>query len=182
MPAADQPTGQGGTGLPGADDDRVIVRHDRPPVSPVAAPARSTASKVRREFGCVSISRLDDEVGRHCPGLAIMPDRLPSGRWVEPIIRGSSLAPMRKAAHMPQPDVAPPDGGASISGRDPLLLMTGGVRRTFATRPPDIDAGEQEQPHHVDEMPVPGSELEAEMLGRSEMAEKRADQAHDQER
>ena len=34
-------------------------------------------------------------------------------------------------------------------------------------RGPDIDADEQEQPHHVDEVPVPGGELEAEMLGRA---------------
>ena len=34
---------------------------------------------------------------------------------------------------------------------------------------PDVDAGEQEQPHHVDEVPVPGGELEAEMLLRREV-------------
>ena len=38
------------------------------------------------------------------------------------------------------------------------------------TGTPDIDAGEQEQPHHVDEMPVPGGEFEAEVLGRREVA------------
>src|SRR5215510_10196289 len=46
---------------------------------------------------------------------------------------------------------------------------------------PDVDAAEQEQPDHVDEVPVPGGELEAEMLGRFELAGKRAAQAHDQE-
>src|SRR5882672_9863443 len=55
------------------------------------------------------------------------------------------------------------------------------VRHGFRAVAPDIDADEQEQPHHVDEMPVPGGELEAEMLRRREMAEIRADQAHDQE-
>ena len=35
---------------------------------------------------------------------------------------------------------------------------------------PDVDAGEQQQPHHVDEVPVLGDELEAEMLGRLELA------------
>ena len=34
---------------------------------------------------------------------------------------------------------------------------------------PHIYAGEQEQPHHVDEMPIPGGELEAEMLFRREV-------------
>src|SRR3984893_4788075 len=46
---------------------------------------------------------------------------------------------------------------------------------------PDVDAGEQEQPHHVDEMPVPGAELEAEMLRRRELAGYGAEQADDQE-
>ena len=38
--------------------------------------------------------------------------------------------------------------------------MAGGDRRSG--RRPDIDADEQEQPHHVDEVPVPGGRLEAE--------------------
>src|SRR5687768_12897227 len=46
---------------------------------------------------------------------------------------------------------------------------------------PDVDAGEEEQPDHVDEMPVPGGGLEAEMLFRPEMALQRADQADGQE-
>ena len=46
---------------------------------------------------------------------------------------------------------------------------------------PDIDAGEQEQPHHVDEVPVPGRRLEAEMAGGRELAGDGADQAHRQE-
>src|SRR3546814_10506218 len=37
------------------------------------------------------------------------------------------------------------------------------------------------QPHHVDEMPVPGGGFEAEMLARGEIAPMRADQVHDQE-
>ena len=36
---------------------------------------------------------------------------------------------------------------------------------------PHVDRGEQEQPHDVDEVPVPGRELEAEVLGRREVAE-----------
>src|SRR5215204_2145464 len=57
--------------------------------------------------------------------------------------------------------------------------MGGGRVRAGA---PDIDAGEQEQPHHIDEVPVPGGEFEAEMLRRREMAEIGTDQADDQER
>src|SRR5271169_6269194 len=46
---------------------------------------------------------------------------------------------------------------------------------------PDVDAHEQEQPHNVDEMPVPRGELEAEVLGRREMPGIGAGQADDQE-
>src|SRR5436190_10275302 len=46
---------------------------------------------------------------------------------------------------------------------------------------PDIDADEQEQPDHVDEMPIPGGEFEAEVLGGAEMAGIGARQANDQE-
>src|SRR5947208_8743626 len=44
--------------------------------------------------------------------------------------------------------------------------------------PPHIDAGEQEQPDHVDEMPVPGGELGAEMLLRAELSKDGAQQAY----
>src|SRR5512134_896851 len=46
---------------------------------------------------------------------------------------------------------------------------------------PYVNRGEQEQPHHIDEVPIPGGKLEAEMLLRREMAVERADQTHDQE-
>src|SRR3974377_1843727 len=49
-------------------------------------------------------------------------------------------------------------------------------------RPPHIDAGEQEQPHDVDEVPVPGGEFEAEVLLRREMAGERPCQGDDQEK
>src|SRR3954465_8687876 len=55
------------------------------------------------------------------------------------------------------------------------------VGHGFGAVAPDVDADEQEQPDHVDEMPVPGGELEAEMLGRREMTGIGADQADDQE-
>src|SRR5437764_676033 len=67
---------------------------------------------------------------------------------------------------------------SSAENEDPGLVM----RRGFGARAPHVDAGEQKQPDHVDEMPVPGSELEAEMLGGGEMAEIDADQADDQKR
>src|SRR5215472_19075618 len=46
---------------------------------------------------------------------------------------------------------------------------------------PDINADKQEQPDHVDEVPVPGGELEAEVLLRREMPGIGAAQAHAQE-
>src|ERR1700674_6068963 len=55
------------------------------------------------------------------------------------------------------------------------------VGHGFRAMPPDIDADEEEQPHHVDEMPVPGGEFEAEMLRRGEMPGVSARQAYDQE-
>src|SRR5258707_5732392 len=39
------------------------------------------------------------------------------------------------------------------------------VRHGFRAVSPDIDADEQEQPHHVDGIPVPGREFEDEVLG-----------------
>src|SRR4249920_4149307 len=51
-------------------------------------------------------------------------------------------------------------------------------RARVRTRPPHVDAGEQEQPHHVDEVPVPGRRLEAEMQLRRERAAHGPDQAH----
>ena len=53
--------------------------------------------------------------------------------------------------------------------------------RIVAASAPHIDAGEQEQPHHVDEVPVPGGGLEAEMLLRREVAAHGTDQAHGEE-
>ena len=55
------------------------------------------------------------------------------------------------------------------------------VRHGFCAVPPDIDADEQEQPHDVDEMPVPGGGLEAEVMIRLEMPEISAEQTHREE-
>ena len=50
-----------------------------------------------------------------------------------------------------------------------------------APGPPHINAGEEEQPDHIDEMPVPSGELETKMLFGCEMSGKGTDQANDQE-
>src|SRR5260221_12463662 len=55
------------------------------------------------------------------------------------------------------------------------------VGHGFGAMTPDVDADEQKQPDHADEMPVPGGEFEAEMLGRREMPGIGADQADNQE-
>src|SRR5262249_35746015 len=60
-------------------------------------------------------------------------------------------------------------------------LVAGRMHGTLRARTPYIDAGEQEDPHHVDEVPVPGGEFETEMLRRREMPEIGTDQAYDQE-
>src|SRR3954470_6151267 len=62
-----------------------------------------------------------------------------------------------------------------------MALVAGRMRGAFGARAPYVDAGKQEQPHHVDEMPVPGRELEAEMLRGREMAEIDTDQADNEE-
>src|SRR5262249_30289350 len=53
-----------------------------------------------------------------------------------------------------------------------------GVRRA---RSPNIYAREQKQPHHVDEVPVPGGELEAKVLLRTEVTRHSPREAHNQE-
>src|SRR5215510_15809430 len=63
---------------------------------------------------------------------------------------------------------------------DPALV-TGGMRHARSARTPHINARKQEYPDDVDEMPVPGGELEAKMLRRREMSEIGTKQAHDQE-
>src|SRR5690606_29445921 len=46
---------------------------------------------------------------------------------------------------------------------------------------PDVDGEEEEEPDDVNEVPVPGGRLEAEMLLRREVAAHGADEADDQE-
>src|SRR5262245_60820177 len=56
--------------------------------------------------------------------------------------------------------------------------LLGSVQRA---RSPDIYTGEEKQPYHVNEVPVPGCEFETEMLFRSEVAGHRTREANDQE-
>src|SRR4051812_17399127 len=57
--------------------------------------------------------------------------------------------------------------------------MVDGDRRVACA--PPVDAEEQENPDYVDEVPVPGRGLEAEMLVRLELAVHRPEQADQQE-
>ena len=61
--------------------------------------------------------------------------------------------------------------------KDAIVLVTTG--RMASAAAPYVDADEQEQPHHVDEVPIPGREFEAEMLLRRELTSHRAQQADD---
>jgi hypothetical protein len=45
------------------------------------------------------------------------------------------------------------------------------MRPGMGTSAPDVDRGKQEEPDHIDEVPVPGGELEAEMLLGCEVVE-----------
>src|SRR5271168_71877 len=57
-------------------------------------------------------------------------------------------------------------------------------RRAFNRRapgPPDVDAAEQEQPDDVDKMPIPGCELESDVVARRELADPGAHQTDEQE-
>ena len=60
--------------------------------------------------------------------------------------------------------------------------MPRGMRDTLAGRTPHINARKQEDPDHVDEMPVPRGKFETEMLSGSEVSKIGTDQADDQER
>src|SRR5688500_2111691 len=70
--------------------------------------------------------------------------------------------------------------GLRVSGR----LMNGYLLRRCSRADdvaPEIDGDEQEQPNHVDEVPVPGGGFESEMALGREMALHRADPADEQE-
>src|SRR6266853_3826 len=59
-----------------------------------------------------------------------------------------------------------------------LTSVPGGLRRAGS---PYIYAGEQEEPHDIDEVPVPGGKFKPQMLLGRELSGDRADEAHDQE-
>src|SRR5574337_2014169 len=46
---------------------------------------------------------------------------------------------------------------------------------------PNVDAAEQEQPHDVDKVPIPGRKLEADVMAGRELPQERPDQANGQE-
>src|SRR4029079_8983067 len=79
--------------------------------------------------------------------------------------------------------------GASETSKQKGGAMTPPPLRKYArwslrmrrTGSPYVYAGEQEQPYHVDEVPVPCGELEAEVLFRREVAGSCAQQTDDQE-
>src|SRR5215813_15337151 len=60
-------------------------------------------------------------------------------------------------------------------------LVAGSMRDARPSRTPYINARKQKDPDDVDEVPVPGGELEAKMLRRREMSKIGTKQAHDQE-
>src|ERR1700760_1274198 len=76
---------------------------------------------------------------------------------------------------LPQRGQSPPNAACATVGP---LSMSASDDRTLA---PHIDADEKEQPHNVDEVPVPGRRLEAEMAGRGELTGDGAEQANRQE-
>src|SRR5690606_32008296 len=88
------------------------------------------------------------------------------GGWQEVGVGHCGLALKRFGARrMPRPST--------------MLSPAGSVRERHAPGAPDIDGDEEEQPDHVDEVPVPGGELEAEVMLRREIAPVGADQADD---
>src|SRR5215218_1504726 len=81
-----------------------------------------------------------------------------------------------RAPHCGQrPQKAEAAGEGSVTSPSPLTV------RGRAPAAPHVNRREQEQPHDVDEVPVPGGRLKAEMLPRREVALVCADQANDQE-
>src|SRR5467141_3890939 len=102
--------------------------------------------------------------------------------------RATSVAPARKH---------PPDGlseAKSICGRSARCRrrwvslnpsygswtsMSGGLHRTVT---PYIYAGEQEEPHDVNEVPVPGGKFKPQMLLGRELPGQGTNEAHDQEK
>src|SRR5262245_14064214 len=74
---------------------------------------------------------------------------------------------------------APPRDAPRDQRRESVPYSVRAGRSSGRVRPgaPDIDAAEQKEPDHIDEVPVPGGELEAEVLGRLEVSRHGTDQA-----
>src|SRR6266436_1184103 len=98
------------------------------------------------------------DLGRPCP-------KAPAG-WVE-----------RSETHLrPFSAVSPAMGFNPSYGS--WTSMSGGLRRTVT---PYIYAGEQEEPHDVNEVPVPGGKFKPQMLLGRELPGQGTNEAHDQE-
>src|SRR4051794_37698931 len=93
----------------------------------------------------------------------------------------------RAAAKRPRPRRGPPTSHLSRRATDypgptpeivpsPFATWPSMAARDGAPVSPNVDRGEEEQPDDVDEVPVPGRKLEAEVLLRRKVAEIGAEQ------
>src|SRR6476646_110111 len=145
----------------------------RGPRSP-HAPNRGTETTPRRgaRFPRRSRPRSGSRIppARRRPRSANSPDRMPNTR-TPPSDTHETADPVRSA-----------DSEQAATRRRPKARCHA-RRRSFhdGAGAPDIDPGEEEQPYHVDEMPIPGGGLETEMTCRREMSRNGPAQTHDQE-
>src|SRR6266849_3845194 len=143
-----------------------------------------------------------DEHRRSVAGVdeaVVKPARLAMGRQTEEATEQLTPAAARAPAHQPgkqrrhrrmggriRHDIPRKSRTGAVSAapcpeKDPTGLETsvpGGLRCACS---PHIYAGEQEEPHHVNEVPVPGGEFKPETLLGRELTGKGANEAHDQE-
>src|SRR5579862_471706 len=86
----------------------------------------------------------------------------------------------RKPANSgPTPQLGQRPKAPATKGAAPLSVTSRSLPPAGAEG--EVEEGEQEQPDHVDEVPVPGRRLEAEVLGGREAAAEQPDQAHGEE-
>src|SRR5271163_111836 len=91
----------------------------------------------------------------------------------------TSLRPVMPTRTFSSGSVIPGSVDEAASRRRAAALPRRALDRR-APRPPDINAAEEEQPDDVDEMPIPGGELESEVVARRELADPGARQADEQ--
>src|SRR5260370_508934 len=148
-------------------------------------------------------SRPQDPRSPHAPNRAVETTLRSEGRFRRQSRprSGSRIPPARRPprsansrARMPNMRAPPSDTHETAAPARSADSEQGATQKRPKVRPcacrpsfhdgagaPDIDPGEKEQPHHVDEMPIPGGGLEAEMTSGREMSRNRPTQAHDQE-